>query len=332
MFILPYKNGSRGAGDLAEAIGAKQIKREGSKFRGSKDKIVINWGSTTMSEEVAKCEVINKPEAVALASNKLSFFNAIAAYNRKKIGRINIPAFFTDKEEAREYIFAGHIIVARTILNGHSGAGIVLCETSDELDMVNAPLYVLYQPKKQEYRIHVLHDEVVDIQRKARRTETPDDQVNWKIRNHDNGFIYSRNENMDNLHPKILTDSINAVKVCGLDFGAVDVIYNEKTNTPYVLEVNTAPGLSGETLAGYASRMKELGSVRKIKPTSKSLVEDFVPNELIAAEPAAFAVNHFQWQDIPEAPEQRVFQRQLRERQAQAVQRIWNAGIPPRAR
>jgi len=265
MYILPYKNGSRGAKDLAEALGAKQIKREGSKFKGSEDKLVINWGSTTMSDEVAKCEVLNKPEAVLLASNKLNFFKAINSWNRKQLSKaeiISLPSWTEDKGYASDYIFNGHSIVARTILNGHSGAGIVLCETQEQLENVVAPLYVVYIPKKQEYRVHVLNGEVVDIQRKARRTDLPDDQVNWKIRNHDNGFIYSRNEVADTVPPRALVDSVNAVKACGLDFGAVDVIYNESKDKTYVLEVNTAPGLSGETLAGYAKRMKE------IKPTN----------------------------------------------------------------
>lgn len=261
MYLLPYKNGSRSARDLAEALDIKQIKREGSKFSGSKDKLVINWGSTTMSEEVAKCEVLNKPEAVLLASNKLNFFKAVGIWNRQQSKRVNlitIPSWTEVKDVAYDYIGEGVTIVARTILNGHSGAGIVLCETREQLDAVDAPLYVVYTPKKQEYRVHVLRGEVVDIQRKARRTDIPDDQVNWKIRNHDNGFIYSRNEVAANIPQQALTDSINSVSACGLDFGAVDVIYNEHAGRTYVLEVNTAPGLSGETLAGYTRRMKEI--------------------------------------------------------------------------
>jgi D-alanine-D-alanine ligase-like ATP-grasp enzyme len=42
-----------------------------------------------------------------------------------------------------------------------------------------------------------------------------------------------------------------AVNHLGLDFGAVDMIYNAKRNTYYVLEVNTACGLAGETLNKY---------------------------------------------------------------------------------
>lgn len=287
MYILPYKNGSQSAKDLADALNIKQIKREGSKFKGSKDKLVINWGSTTMSDEVAKCEIFNKPDAVALASNKLSFFNAVDSWNRRATKRtdlISIPTYMTEKMHAREYIIDGFTIVARTILNGHSGAGIVLCETVEELDAVDAPLYVLYTPKKQEYRVHVMNNQIVDIQRKARRTDIPDDQVNWKIRNHSTGFIYSRNEVANNVPPTVLNNSLNAIKACGLDFGAVDVIYNESQRKSYVLEVNTAPGLSGETLAGYTKRFKEIGSVMQgkvsIKPNFIDELTTALPPEL----------------------------------------------------
>ena len=36
-----------------------------------------------------------------------------------------------------------------------------------------------------------------------------------------------------------------------LQFGAVDIIWNEKENKCYVLEINTAPGLVGTTLTKY---------------------------------------------------------------------------------
>src|SRR3546814_9896600 len=83
-------------------------------------------------------------------------------------------------------------------------------------------------------------------------------KVNWKIRNHDNGFIYARDEKLAEVPKKVLSDSIKAVGVCGLDFGAVDVIYNEAKGIGFVLEINTAPGLTGTTLEGYTKRFKEL--------------------------------------------------------------------------
>ena len=35
------------------------------------------------------------------------------------------------------------------------------------------------------------------------------------------------------------------------DFGAFDVIYNQKKNQAFVLECNTAPGIEGTTLDNY---------------------------------------------------------------------------------
>ena len=41
--------------------------------------------------------------------------------------------------------------------------------------------------------------------------------------------------------------------VSNLDFGAVDLIWNEHENKCYVLEVNSAPGIEGTTLQQYVT-------------------------------------------------------------------------------
>jgi D-alanine-D-alanine ligase-like ATP-grasp enzyme len=43
-----------------------------------------------------------------------------------------------------------------------------------------------------------------------------------------------------------------------LDFGAIDIIYNESRDQAYVLEVNTAPGLTGQTIQSYADAFRHL--------------------------------------------------------------------------
>jgi|ERR1700754_321296 len=260
MIIYPYKNGSEGAKSLADALGVKQIKKEGSKFRGGPEKLVINWGNSMSTDEVDKCAVLNKPAAVAICSNKLNFFRHIQKMNAE-VGygsQVFYPAFGTSLDWAKDYINAEYKVVCRTVLNGHSGEGIVIASTNEEL--VKAPLYTVYQPKKSEYRVHVLAGQVVDVQRKARDRNIPDDQVNWQVRNHQFGFIFVRDDDIENIPRGVLTNALNAVKMCGLDFGAVDVIYNEKSDASYVLEINTAPGLTGTTLEGYQSRLKEIGN------------------------------------------------------------------------
>jgi glutathione synthase/RimK-type ligase-like ATP-grasp enzyme len=253
MNIFPYNPGSKSAKELSAALGIKRIKKEGSKFKGAKHKLVINWGCGALPEEIGKCTVLNSPVAVSKASNKLSAFKAMAEAG------VRIPRFTENAGEVMDMLDQGKVVVARTVLNGHSGAGIVVLEGEDA-DVVKAPLYVEYVPKKQEYRIHVCNGEVVDIQRKARNKEVADENVNWKIRNHANGFIFARGEEALGEVPADVTEqAVNAVKALGLDFGAADVIFNDKQQQAYVLEVNTAPGLSGATLEGYVKRFREIG-------------------------------------------------------------------------
>ena len=52
--------------------------------------------------------------------------------------------------------------------------------------------------------------------------------------------------------------AVAAVVALGLDFGAVDVVYNVKEQKAYVLEVNSAPGLSGTTLDKYVEVFKDV--------------------------------------------------------------------------
>jgi glutathione synthase/RimK-type ligase-like ATP-grasp enzyme len=147
-------------------------------------------------------------------------------------------------------------VVCRTILNGSGGRGIVIAETEDQL--VQAPLYTKYVKKKDEYRIHIARDlrrditEVIDVQKKARRLDSG--PVNWRIRNLENGFIYKRQDVNPPQH--VLDNSIRALQVSGLDFGAVDIIVNANEDRSYVLEINSAPGLEGTTLESYTNYFK----------------------------------------------------------------------------
>ena len=70
------------------------------------------------------------------------------------------------------------------------------------------------------------------------------------IRNHANGWVYARAE----IAPpeELLSSAAKAVKLLGLDFGAVDIGHRVIDNKFFVFEVNTAPGLEGTTLDKYS--------------------------------------------------------------------------------
>ena len=240
--VLPYKQGSRSAKALADALGGKVLKLEGSKYIRKQDDVVINWGNSNAPARLGV--VLNMPAFVELASNKLTFFQTVPADV--------IPPFWTTIEDIPNDVFEKDgMVVCRTILSGHSGAGIVLADARASL--VNARLYVKYIKKQDEYRIHLgKHPQgftsVISLQRKARRADV--DNPNWQLRNHQNGFVYVRN----NVFPPddVRAVAFKAFDATGLDFGAVDVIWNEHQQKAYVLEVNTAPGMEGQTIEDYA--------------------------------------------------------------------------------
>ena len=157
-----------------------------------------------------------------------SYIMFISSTLKRLLSRENadiIPQFWTNANDIQDNDFP---VVCRTVLAGHSGAGIVIAGSRDEL--VPAPLYTKYIKKQHEYRIHVGklpngETSIISIQRKARREgfENP----NWQVRNHNNGFVFVRGG--VNPPQQVLDASTLALTATGLDFGAVDVIWNERT-------------------------------------------------------------------------------------------------------
>lgn len=253
MYIYAYNMGSKSARALADSLDATFIKREGSRFKGAAHKTVINWGCAELPPEVLKCKVINPARSVNLAHNKLTTFQSLKPNN------ISVPDFTTSQDMAQQWIERNRTVVARKTLTGHSGQGIEILEKG--LDFVAAPLYTQYIPKDREYRVHVVNGAIVDVQRKVKDPNR--DVKDWKVRSHDNGFIYIRNDEggrsyKDLLEPAIANYAIQSVRALGLNFGAVDAIYNRKRNASFILEVNSAPGLENTTLQIYTNALRQL--------------------------------------------------------------------------
>lgn len=241
--ILPYRQGSRGAKALAEALGGKVLKLENSSFTPREGDLIINWGNTdTARAHVYPASFIQLPNTIRNVSNKLYFF-------KKNEGKDWLPRFWTEKEDIPDDVYP---VVCRTVLSGHSGAGILIANSPEEV--VEAPLYAQYKKKKDEYRVHCGKGAILSVQRKARRLDC--ENPNWQVRNHANGFVYVRN---DVNPPSCVTETaLQAFEQSSLDFGAVDVIYNSSEDKAYVLEINTAPGLEGQTVEDYAEFFRSL--------------------------------------------------------------------------
>lgn len=257
-FVYPYLQESGSAKRLARALGGKVLRREGSAFIPRSNRKVINYGA---SDCPYVC--LNPSNFTRIAGNKRDFFQYVASSESPGLGSPRTPRWTTNRAEALAWAKAAGI-VARTVLTGHSGAGIGIKDRENKTEISEAPLYVEYIPKDAEYRVHVFKDQqgvpqIIDVQRKVRDpSREPSD---WKVRSHANGFIYTRNTSSGESHrtscpPDVLEQAKLALACSGLTFGAVDVIWNAKKNSAYILEINTAPGLEGTTVQIYADAIR----------------------------------------------------------------------------
>jgi glutathione synthase/RimK-type ligase-like ATP-grasp enzyme len=233
--LLPYKKFSKSARDLVGLLEAIYLNPEVDHLV---DGTVINWGNSQPKGMVSNW--INSPAKIRISNNKLLAFQKLKEHN------VSIPDFTTSTEEAQAWVNNGHLVFARTKLSGHSGDGIVVCDANTPIP--NAPLLVKYVKKAAEYRVHVAFGEVIDEQAKRKRKDF-NGEVSNQIRSHQNGWVYCRKGFLNDGRRNEV--AIASVAALGLDFGAVDIIYNQKKDQYYVLEVNTAPGLEGETLFIY---------------------------------------------------------------------------------
>jgi len=234
--IVPYRRGSESAKMLAEALSEKlgyKVWRGDPKRRS----LNLNWGSKPNPKWWDEDECINNPIFVHTASDKLLTFNAL-----KEKGVSHVP-YTVSKEEAQGYLAAGQTVFART-RSGQAGSGITVVRPGETLP--DSQLYTQYVKKQKEFRVHVLRGSVIDVQQKKKRNGAE----NSLIRNLANGYVFAHE---DVVEPAGLRElGVAAVAAVGLDFGAVDIIWNQTQDRCYVLEINTAPGLCNTTCQKYA--------------------------------------------------------------------------------
>ena len=244
--IEPYRPGSKSAKALSKRCGILRTKT-GRVYRPTDT--LINWGNSERRFDHAV--YINDPAAVCKASDKLTAYKAMDA-----AGNVPLPDYTTEQTVAQEWLGEGYTVVVRNVLRGHGGLGIRIVVPGNPLP--TAPLYVEYVKKAREFRIHVVRDQIIDIQQKRKRIGVPNEQVNYQVRNAQFGWVFCRDDVV--CPDDAQTAAVAAVAALGLDFGAVDVGWNDHDGAATVYEVNTAPGLEGTTLEKY------YGAIRTILP------------------------------------------------------------------
>lgn len=271
--ILPYKMGSESAKDLAGLLDCLRVRADGD-YTPKHLQTVCNWGysGTPVWMERARARgvrILNKPSAVNVAAHKLNALQALQAAG------VSVPKFTTDINTAKTWLRTGHTVVERHELRGNSGAGIRIVNLDDpdmDKEINHAPLYTQFINKTAEFRVHIFNGEVIDyIEKRRVSSERRDESFNKYISSVECGWTFCRTNIREISEVKEL--AIKAVKVLGLDFGAVDIVYFD--NRAYVLEVNAAPGLAGTTLVKYGNALRKImGQPDLPSHTTQSLMDN----------------------------------------------------------
>ncbi len=238
LIFYPYNVGSGSAKILSGKFQTKRVRPDG-KYKYFRNHIIVNWGNSHIPKwwtPNTKC--LNHPDMVRRATNKLRTFTQL------KAGGVSIPDYTNKAAEAVEWLKTGGVVVCRTTLSGHSGQGIVIAQKEGE--MVPAPLYTKHVRHKREFRVHVFNTTIIDAVEKRKSHEGVKDTF---VRSHDNGYVFCR-ENVV-VPEAVKNEALQAIRVLGLFFGAVDIAYREKEKKAFVLEINTAPGIEGQTVDNY---------------------------------------------------------------------------------
>lgn len=280
--IYPYKMGSETARQLATALDAKRVYPDRN-YRPRPDDVIINMGNSRYPDWLAP--MLNDPGHVALAANKLDTFRTLT-----EAGIPTVP-WTNDRNEALEW----DVVYCRSVLNGHSGAGITVHrrETNPELlsiadrvealglhsvsntirdyvsegadfDLPEVPLYTMGVQNHGEYRVHVFRGEIIDYRKKSRRVnddgsvDTPTAEQS-DVRTLDNGWVFRQSDL--NRVERIENLAREAIDALGLDFGAVDIIKDDEGNI-MVVEVNSAVAMDNTTLANYVTAIRNYAATR----------------------------------------------------------------------
>ncbi len=175
--------------------------------------------------------------------NKLKAFLAM-----RDAGVPTVP-YTPHPQQAQQWLNEGFTVICRLKVGSQDSAGIQVVAPKKTFfgrtittALPSCPLYTRYIPQAREFRVHCTPLYFIDgLEKKKLPTGDP------YIFHQDHG-LFCRDGVV--IPQTAINAAKAAVKACGLHFGAVDLLWSD--NAPYILEVNTAPGLLPSEARNYA--------------------------------------------------------------------------------
>ncbi|MCI0564781.1 MAG: hypothetical protein MN733_40460 [Nitrososphaera sp.] len=248
--IYTYDFASEGGLELKKAIETQTDKavswvHDGDLFTIKPKSTLICWGR--VHKPVAplpfSTRILNGWHGHQIKVNKLKAFIAM-----RDAGVPTVP-YTPHIQQAQLWLSQGFTVICRLKVGSQDSAGIQVVVPKKTFlgrtitsTLSACKLYTRYVPQAREFRVHCTPLYFIDgLEKKKLPTGNP------HIFHQDHG-VFCRDGVV--IPQTAINAAKAAVKACGLHFGAVDLLwYND---APYVLEVNTAPGLLPSEAKNYA--------------------------------------------------------------------------------
>lgn len=200
---------------------------------------------------------LNRLEAVQLASNKLK------ALQKLKESDVRVPEFQTSDNYTR--ITNYRRIFRRNYRHAANDSPLILEPNVSGPSCLGHGCFdycMKYITPEKEFRVHVFKDVAFLYQERVPRGGVDPHPY---IRSVSDSWKLSTKSTPPRPDGVLATIAVKSVTALGLDFGAVDVVMDEGCHY-YVLEVNTAPGLSDNKARKYAQLMVNWDQGRVLFP------------------------------------------------------------------
>lgn len=268
MNIIVGRNGKETIARIAEKTGAnvearytlrsgvkvwrKNFQKQQRGYRPTVDGITINW-AVEDPEGVTYNGVVYNEHGVLNASNKPKARRLMAEAG------VSIPETTTSRSVASTWLSECSVIRRPSI--HHGGADFVVTERCGILPLSGYAGDYYYQKffrKTHEFRVHGAHGKVLILQEKKPREGIEVDLDVPKPWNHATGEFIFETVNWSNYNKDVCKVALDAIKALGLDFGAVDILYDTDSGEAVVCEVNTSPALEDYAVERYSKYFKWL--------------------------------------------------------------------------
>jgi hypothetical protein len=259
MFIVCCRQSALTAVELADRLGIQA----GKSIPVGTD-IAINWGCSDhfLRDQTFQPErYINDPVHCANAIDKLKSLCIMRDAGIKTPALYPMPDrsdIFWEINQKKlsqlERVQANKLVARRRLHMDGSGFKTIACEGDLSEAIPQGYDYLMdFFASTHEYRVHVFKGAVIRSQYK-KCTETEPNN-NCRCSRYGWELAWMRSAEVPSSVTLEAKKAVNALK---LDFGAVDVLWNSVSASCCVLEVNTAPYLTGAVLNGYIEAFTSL--------------------------------------------------------------------------